>query len=492
VTADLRLLGSDDYAGLPLPDCELAAIEAEAEANDGPSANTWRDTLAEERPRILADAALTRANIVEQEREATRPLTTGEAETVNLILMVGAERLADALDGVEAFLRRFVVFGRPEAIVAVVLWIAHVFAIDYAETTPYLAITSPEKGSGKTRLLECLRLLTRAASGIFVIPTASTIYRTLEAHPGTPLLLDELDAVFKDRTDKYEEVRGIINAGHRRGATVPRTVSAGNRHKVELFPVFSAKALAGIGKLPDTIADRSIPVLMVKRKRSEPIEKFRERKARRDAEPIVDALLAAIGASPPEREAEVPDELPDRAADGWEPLLAIADAAGAGWPAKARRAAIILHGDRADDDSLGLRLLADTRLVFNRLDVDRLATAALIAALKEDEEAPWTDDRRPLTPERLAHFLRPFGIRSKQMKVHGENVRGFLGESFSDSWDRYLPTPATPSLDSLPHYPERAGSSEVAGWGGGSGPEAQTVELPIEDEYPASAWDVTA
>ena len=194
----------------------------------------------------------------------------------------------------ETFLRRFVVFGRPEAIVAVVLWIAHTYALDSADATPYLAVTSPEKGSGKTRLLECLRLLARGRPEIFIIPTASTIYRMLEADPDAPLLLDELDAVFRDRSDKYEEVRAIINAGHRRGAKVPRTVSVGNRHEVQMFPVFGPRALAGIGKLPDTVADRSIPIRMLKKKRSETVEKFREAGASREAEPIARPSPAAL------------------------------------------------------------------------------------------------------------------------------------------------------------------------------------------------------
>jgi hypothetical protein len=396
--------------------------------------------------------------------------------------------VAGALSAVEGFLRRFIVFGRPEAIVAVVLWIAHTYALDYAEATPYLAITSPEKGSGKTQLLECLQLLARGRPGIFIIPTASTIYRMLEADPAATLLLDELDAVFKDRSDRYEEVRALVNAGHRRGATVPRTVGIKNRHEVHFFPVFGPKALAGIGKLPDTIADRSIPILMLKKKRSERVEKFRETRASRDAEPIVETLEAAIEARPPAREAEVPDELPDRAADVWEPLLALADAAGGNWPARARRAAIILHADRADDDSLGLRLLADTRLVFQRLDAERLATAALIEALQEDEESPWVDDRHPLTPERLARHLRAFGIRSRQIKVAGTNVRGFLRESFVDSWERYLPDPATPRQDRLPRYPDHATSSSVAGYSVGSGSEPQPLALPVAMAEVPPTW----
>jgi hypothetical protein len=386
--------------------------------------------------------------------------------------------LAGALSAVEAFLRRFIVFGRSEAVVAVVLWVAHTYAVAYADATPYLAITSPEKGSGKTQLLECLHLLARHQPGIFIIPTAATIYRMLEADPSTALLLDELDAIFRDRSDKYEEVRGLINAGHRRGATVPRTLNVKNGHRVHFFPVFGPKALAGIGKLPDTIADRSIPILMLKKKRVEQVERFREARAGRDAGPIVTALAAAIDERPPASEAEVPDELPDRAADAWEPLLAIADAAGGDWPARARRAAIILHADRADDDSLGLRLLADTRLAFDRLGKERVATSDLIEALQSDEESPWVDDRHPLTPERLARLLRPFRIRSRQMKVNGLNVRGFLRESFVDTWERYLAQAATPAPDPLPRYPDHVAGSGVAGDNGGSVSTAERRTFP--------------
>lgn len=438
-------------------------------------------------------------HVLVPEADALIPTIVSTSKVTTVVVTSQAASLAETLAAVEAFLRRFVVFGRPEAVVAVVLWIAHTYAVERADATPYLAVTSAEKGSGKTRAMECLRLLAYGRPSIFIIPTASTIYRMLEADPSMPLLLDELDAVFKDRSDKYEEVRALINAGHRRGATVPRTVTTGNKHEVKFFPVFGPKVLAGIGKLPDTVADRSIPIRMLKRKRTETVEKFREAHASREAEPIAAALAAAIAASPPAREAHVPDELPDRAADAWEPLLAIADAAGGTWPGRARRAALILHADRADDDSLGLRLLADTRVVFDRMEIDRLPTVTIIDALKADEEAPWVDDRHPLTPERLARLLKPFEIRSRQMKVGNVNVRGFLRDSFADSWDRYLSEPATPRLDPLPRYPDRAAGSTVEGYSGGRGSVtvldeptplwSSALDILVEDDDPPSAWD---
>jgi hypothetical protein len=354
--------------------------------------------------------------------------------------------LSKVLDGIEAFLRRYVVLAHSEAVVAVVLWVAHTHAVGYAEATPYLAVTSPEKQSGKTRLLECLRHLARGSSSILITPTAATIYRSLEAMPAGTLLLDELDAAFRDHSDRYEEVRAVINAGHRRGATVPRSVPGPkNTWTVKQFEVFGPKALAGIGKLPDTIADRSIPIRMLKRKRSEPVEKFRDRVVRGQAEPLVVDLVAALEANPPGLEAAIPAELPDRAGDAWEPLLAIADAAGGAWPTRARRAALVLHASAEQDESLGLRLLADLRRVFEETDTARISTADLLTALKADEEGPWANDRYPFTAHRLARLLSPFGIRAKQMRIGPVSLKGFEREEFVDSWDRYLASPPSPS-----------------------------------------------
>jgi len=399
--------------------------------------------------------------------------------------------LLEALSRIEEFLRRYVVFPRSETSVAVVLWTAHTHAIERAEATPYLAISSPEKQSGKTRLLECLQLLAHSCSGIAITPTAATIYRSLEASPGATLLLDELDAVFRDHSDKYEEVRAVINAGHRRGATVPRSVPGPkSTWVVKQFPVFGAKALAGIGKLPDTVTDRAIPVRMLKRKRSEPVEKFRVRTATGEAASIVAGLVAALAAQPPAFEADVPLELSDRAADAWEPLLAIADAAGGVWPARSRGAAFVLHAGREQDDSLGLRLLSDVRAVFDASGVERIFTADLITALQADEEGPWVSERSPLTPRRLADLLHPFEIASKQVRIGPTSLKGYGREAFVDAWERYLPVPPSPP-ESKHRNSEHDRSFAVSDLTPSDGQSsAGLADLPIEVDYPRSAWDL--
>ena len=66
------------------------------------------------------------------------------------------------LDDLFTFVRRFVSLSLSQARV-IALWIAHTHAIDASDATPYLAITSAEKQSGKNRLLEVCELLVSGA-----------------------------------------------------------------------------------------------------------------------------------------------------------------------------------------------------------------------------------------------------------------------------------------------------------------------------------------
>jgi len=306
--------------------------------------------------------------------------------------------------------------------------------------------------------------------------------------------MDELDAVFRDHSDKYEEVRAVINAGHRRGATVPRNVPGPKQSwVVKQFPVFGPKALAGIGKLPDTVTDRAIPIRMLKRKRSEPVEKLRMRIVRDEAAALVAALVAALSAQPPAFEADLPPELPDRAADAWEPLFAIADAAGGVWPTRARLAALVLQASREQDDSLGLRLLADVRLVFDKRRVERIFSEDLIRALQADEEGPWASERVPLTPHRLARLLHPFEITSKQLRIGTRSLKGYERAVFVDSWERYLPGDPSSPLEAKHRNTEHERSFDVSDRAPSDAADsAQPAGLPVEDDYPRSAWDPEA
>jgi hypothetical protein len=352
--------------------------------------------------------------------------------------------IATLLDNVAAFVRRFVVLSEPQA-EAVALWVLHTHALDAADTTPYLAVTSAEKRSGKTRLLEVLELVAATP-----LPTANisdaALFRAVEQLSPT-LLLDEIDAVFNPKAREREDLRGLLNAGYRRGAVV-RRMGGGNMTTLESFSVFCAKVFAGIGRLPDTIEDRAICIRLERKTRGESVGRFRRRDVADEAEQLrarvvwwAEANIDALRAARP----SLPEELDDRAQDVWEPLLAIADAAGVDWPKRARHAAVALStGEAREDDSLGVRLLADVRRIFAERGCDRLATADLIAALSEDEEAPWGDwhGRGSIAARSLATILRRYGVRSRTIRLDGdETAKGFHLEQFEGPFSRYLPSP---------------------------------------------------
>jgi hypothetical protein len=256
----------------------------------------------------------------------------------------GALSGAVVLEAVVAFVRRFVVLTEAQAEL-VALWAAHSHALDAADCTPYLNVFSAEKRSGKSRLLEVLDLLAARPWFTGRVTPAVLVHKVADKAP--TLLLDETDAVFKGDREYAETLRGVLNAGFRRGGVASLCVGQGANITYRDFPVFGPKAIAGLGRLPDTVADRAIPVELRRRRPSERVERFRLRKAEREAVPVHDALRAWAEANLDalsRAEPELPDELDDRAQDIVEPLLVIADAAPyrrAQRPAGALRAPVV-------------------------------------------------------------------------------------------------------------------------------------------------------
>jgi hypothetical protein len=274
--------------------------------------------------------------------------------------------------------------------------------------------------------------------------TSAALFRAVASKRPT-LLFDEADTYFGPRVrSDHEELRGLVNAGHRRGAVAYRVVGEGKSMDVRAFPAFAAVALAGIGDLPDTILDRAVVIRMRRRAPDERVTPFRLRKVKPRAAALRERLAAwsaahfeaLAGAEP-----EMPPGITDRPADVWEPLLAIADEMGGEWPARSRAAAVELEAVRQTaTSSRGVQLLADLRAVFGAAGTDRIASEELCRRLAELEEAPWGDLRgRAIDPRGLAARLRPYGVRPKNVRI-GENVpKGYTSEDLADAWSRYLP-----------------------------------------------------
>ena len=368
---------------------------------------------------------------------------------------------AQLLADVEHFIRRFTILPAEDAYVAVTLWVIHSHAIDCFESTPRLAALSPEPGSGKTRLLEVLELLVPNPMLTFNV-SAAVLYRSMSADKDgnvaqPTIMLDEADTVFGPRASKdHEDLRGFVNAGYRRGATAQRCSTSGKNITIETFPAFAAVVLAGLDDLPDTIMTRSIVLRMRRRAPHEVVEPFRRRLhapqgeelSYRIARWVIDEVHRDLRDAWP----DLPESITDRNADIWEPLLAIADAAGGPWPQRARDAAVAMvkAASESTSQSLNVRLLDCTRVIFAAAgNPDHIPTDELLNSLLDMDEEPWHDLRgKPLDARGLAHRLRKYDVRPEQYRDGMEKRRGYRRADLSDAWTRYLP--------SAPEHPVQA------------------------------------
>jgi hypothetical protein len=210
------------------------------------------------------------------------------------------------------------------------------------------------------------------------------------------------------------------------------------------FSTFCPKAIAGIGKLPDTVMDRSISIRLKRTTSGEHVERFRLRDLEAEALALRESLAAwckPIAAKLRDARPDLPSKLTDRQQDGAEPLLAIADAAGGSWPEAARQAFVELCCEgQESDDSTGTILLGDIRQIFDELNAARISSLELANKLAEIETSPWGEwnKGKPLTQAGLARLLRPFGITPHNNRIGEKTPKGYEYELFEDSFRRYL------------------------------------------------------
>jgi len=399
------------------------------------------------------------------------------------------------LDEVVAVLERHVVLPA-HAAAAIALWVAHTHLFDAFDISPVLAIGSPTKRCGKTTLLRLLAGLVRRAlpaSGI----SAAAVFRTVEAH-GPTLLVDEMDAMKEN-----EELRGVLNSGHTRDlAYVIRVVGEGGNMEPRRFSTWAPKALAHIGRLSGTLEDRAVRVAMRRALPGERRMKVRRRQLNELLAPIR-ARLARWAQDTREllKEPTVPDVLDDRAADNWEPLLSIADAAGDHWPGDARRAAVSLSSERGDDEAdenPGLLVLADLRAMLDAggLDgCDGLSGEAACEELRRLTDRPWKAWGRGkdgLQPVHLARLLRPFGVQSDRRT---RSARRYPLDALTEAFTRYLAgsdasvKPVSPVTGPDPSRASRGESAPRDGVTGVTGPERCDGSETNVDVYRHSGVD---
>lgn len=389
-------------------------------------------------------------------KNGRRPFDVPEPDALSL-----AELLRETAD----FLTDYIVFPMPAHAPIVALWIGHTWAFEAFDFTPYLNINSPLKRCGKSTLLDAIKLTCRNPWGPVVSPSPAVLFRKIQADCPT-LLLDEVDTIFSTARgeDGKEDVRAVLNGGFQRGATIPRCV--GPLHTLAEFAVFCPKALAGIGTLPDTVADRSLVITLARRATGTNPKRFRYRDVADRADALRarwEAWAAAPDTLPTLRDArpDIPPALGDRQADICEPLLAVADLAAERWPALARKSLRELFAATgAADDNISAKLLADIRDVFAETDEQEITTAELLRGLVDRDDSPWAqwwerdvDEGRTMGPaSRLSRLLKPFGVASRSLRLTDKaTAKGYRRADFEASFKSYLPAETTDQAGTPAH-----------------------------------------
>jgi hypothetical protein len=383
------------------------------------------------------------------------------------------------LKELHAALCRYVVFPSPEAADATALWVAASHVQPAWEHAPRLAVVSPLKRCGKSRLVDVVAETCHTPL-ITVNATIAAVVRSIGEDPPT-LLVDEADTLWgtKKQADSNEDLRGLLNAGHQRNRPMLRWDIT--TRSLDSLDTFAMAMLASIGDLPDTIMDRAVVIRMRRRAPGERVDPYR---TRRDAPPLHE-LRDRLTTWAREHLRQLQHAAPlmpleDRAADTWEPLIAIADLAAGEWPERARTAATAMtqaESQQEEESTASVRLLADLREVFDQAGADALYTTTILERLHQVDDAPWADwYGHPLTTRDLAKLLRPYQTGSKNVREYGtgEPRKGYTRTDLHEPWSRYLPLHPLHAL----HDDEPAGQSTSEPVADGETPSATSATGP--------------
>jgi hypothetical protein len=400
-------------------------------------------------------------------------------------------QIAELVNDIEAVIKRHVIL-KEQAAAALAVWVLHTYTFELRDTVAYVAIESPEKRCGKTTLLSVLAAMAHKpliASNV----TVGALFRAIDTcRPA--LFIDEADTFLAGNGT----MRGIINSSNTwRTAYVLRlsrgrprthadrqvgstgfvedlavqnstgfgdvplaragegdsplalkrslgrrdacpTLGESSESGLKRYSCWCPKVIAMIGRVADTIADRSIVVKMSRKLVSEscaPLAELNTNEIR--AKCVRFALDAgpAIAQTPKIRG----EGLNDRAADTFDPLYVIARLAGNGWEEKLHAAALALTG-AAQSESAGSEVLLDVFSVLIEYGGERIFSRDLVGILREGFGGMAMALKYATINEmQIAEMLRPYGIKPATMRIGKEVNRGYVAEEFYEALKRYVP-----------------------------------------------------
>lgn len=345
------------------------------------------------------------------------------------------EDIAKTLDLISDVFKEHVKFQDESDADALALWSAMTYVMEHLEIAPMVYVWSPEPMCGKSTVMKLLKVFCHRAEMVSKI-TPAAIYRLIQRDQPT-LIFDEADRFLRGNN----ELNGIINAGHARfEATViiNKKLPDGNHEPIE-FPVWCAKAIAGIGKQDDTLTSRSIVISLRRKLVSETVKPVRFN-LYQEYEAIRNTLAAWAADFEPISEEEMKPFLKantDRGIDNWLPLGIIAKRI---TPELVRRVQAALNAiEERQSDSLqsaGVQLLSDVHDVVSKCSRPEWSSTDLYNAVVFNEETDWSvfNHGRPITKKRFTQMLNDFEI--KPTKRSNANV--FYVADLEDAFKRYL------------------------------------------------------
>ena len=352
------------------------------------------------------------------------------------------------LNAIETFFRRFAVLPHATEYTIATLWIAHTYFTDTINTTPRLALISPEYGCGKSRVLEILQALCFKGEKLDHF-TRSYLMRTVdqvrnEFGKSPTLLIDELDTVWGRKNDEGEAIRAFVNSGYRDSGFYGITEGEGKNRKATKFRTFAPVAMAGKGEvIPESVNTRGITIRLQRRKESQQIENFLGKKGIIfEAEELTEWLTSWSDQNAQHLDSDIEMLVTDRDREVWSPLFMVAQLAGKEWVNKAELALTqYLESTHDDTPSRERQLLVDTQEIIHRLGQDRIRTAILLTELVSLPDSEWGTALmgRPITERYIAKRLKPYLITPHNLRFGESTFKGYLRFEVDRACENYLP-----------------------------------------------------
>ena len=156
-----------------------------------------------------------------------------------------------------AILKKFVEFDDTRYYALIAYWVIGTYFHKRFSSFPYLFINALKR-SGKTKLLDVLKLLTYNAVFSPNMSTSSLFRLTQSA--GATTLLDESEDLADP--EKQAEFKSLLLSGYKRGTFVYRSEKENEKYIPVPFDVYSPKAIANIRGIDDVLEDRCITITM--------------------------------------------------------------------------------------------------------------------------------------------------------------------------------------------------------------------------------------